>query len=100
MPAGNDGDRHVQPNQERSGWDVIKEPHESASQHFAIREEAINHAREIITNLGGGELRVKNERGEFIDSDTITGAKHQGARHLTSSRRRLPYADCCFASMR
>ena len=36
-----------------------------------------NLAREIIPNLGGGTLPIKNELGLFINSDTITGPKHQ-----------------------
>lgn len=51
--------------------------HERASQHVATKAEAVTRAREIITNLGGGELRIKNERGHFINSDTSTGPKHQ-----------------------
>ena len=77
MPTGNDSDRSVQPNKERGGWDVAKEGHKRASQHFATKEAAINRAREMITKLGGGELRIKNKQGHFIDSDTIAAPKHQ-----------------------
>ena len=76
MPTGNDSDRYVQPSKERGGWDVVKEDHRRASQHFATKEAAINRAREMITKLGGGELRIKNKHGHFIDSDTINGPKH------------------------
>jgi hypothetical protein len=68
---GNDNDRYVQPNKERGGWDVVKEGHHRASAHTRTKAEAINRAREIVRNQGGGELRIKNERGRLIDSDTI-----------------------------
>lgn len=69
--TGNDNDRYVQPNKERGGWDVVKELHKQASAHTETKAEAIDRAREIIKNLGGGELRIKNERGQLIDSNTV-----------------------------
>jgi uncharacterized protein DUF2188 len=60
--SGNDNDRYVQPNKERGGWDVVKELHKQASAHTETKQEAINRARQIIRNQGGGELRIKNER--------------------------------------
>lgn len=68
---GNDNDRYVQPNKERGGWDVVKEQHARASAHTRTKAEAINRGREIVHNAGGGELRIKNEQGKIIDSDTI-----------------------------
>lgn len=72
---GNDNDRYVQPNKQRGGWDVVKESHKQASAHTATKEQAINRARQIIKNAGGGELRIKNERGQLIDSDTIKAGR-------------------------
>jgi hypothetical protein len=80
MRSGNDHDRYVQPNKERGGWDVVKEGHKQASAHTATKAEAIDRARQIVSNQGGGELRIKNERGQLIDSDTIKPG-------LESSRR-------------
>jgi hypothetical protein len=68
---GNDNDRYVQSNKERGGWDVVKEDHERASVHTDTKAEAINRARTIVRNQGGGELRIKNQQGHLIDSDTI-----------------------------
>jgi len=68
---GNDNDRYVQPNKERGGWDVVKENHRQASAHTRTKAEAIDRARQIVRNQGGGELRIKNEKGRLIDSDTI-----------------------------
>jgi hypothetical protein len=78
--SGNDNDRYVQPNKERGGWDVVKELHKQASAHTETKEEAIDRAREIISNQGGGELRINNERGQLIDSDTVRPGRESPAR--------------------
>lgn len=70
MGKGNDNDRYVVPNTERGGWDVVKEDHERASAHTGTKKEAVDRAREIVENLGGGEIRQANREGKFIDSDT------------------------------
>jgi hypothetical protein len=44
---------------------------ESSCAHTDTKERAINRARQIIRNQGGGELRIKNDQGRPIDSDTI-----------------------------
>ena len=69
--SGNDNDRYVQPNKKRGGWDVVKEGHKQVSAHTETKAEAINRARQIVKNQGGGELRIKNEQGRLIESDTI-----------------------------
>ena len=69
--SGNDSDRYVQPNKERGGWDVVKELHKQASAHTETKEQAVDRARQIIRNLGGGELRIRNERGQLIESNTV-----------------------------
>lgn len=77
MTDKNDSDRYVVPNPERGGWDVVKEDHERASAHTETKAEAIARGREIVGNLGGGELRIQNLDGKFADSDTQSGPKHQ-----------------------
>jgi hypothetical protein len=67
---GNDNDRYVVPSQ-GGGWNVVREQHKRASGHFDTKAEAIDRAREIVRNAGGGELRIANRQGRFIDSDTI-----------------------------
>lgn len=66
---GNDSDRYVQPRPE-GGWEVVGERHERASAVTRTKAEAIERAREIVNNLGGGEVRIKNRDGRFADSDT------------------------------
>jgi hypothetical protein len=58
----------------------VKERHKQASAHTATKDQAINRARQIIKNQGGGELRIKNERGQLIDSDTIKPGRESRAR--------------------
>lgn len=77
MSDKNDTDRYVVPNKERGGWDVVKEDHQRASAHTDRKADAVARAREIVNNLGGGELRIQNKDGEFADSDTQTGPKHR-----------------------
>jgi hypothetical protein len=77
---GNDNDRYVVPNPDRGGWDVVKEGHERASAHTRTKAEAVDRAREIVENQGGGEVRIDNRRGRLIDSDTT--------KHGNESRRR------------
>jgi len=69
MTKANDSDRYVQPKPD-GGWEIVKEDHERASALTRTKSEAIGRAREIVTNLGGGEVRIKNLDGKFADSDT------------------------------
>jgi hypothetical protein len=75
MGKGNDSDRHVVPNKERGGWDVVKEDHQRASAHTGTKREAEDRAREIVRNEGGGEIRLHDKQGKFIDSDTVKGPR-------------------------
>ena len=67
MPRSN---RHVVPNPD-GGWDVVKPDAERASSHHATQQQAIERGREIVNNLGGGELRIHGRNGQIRDSDTI-----------------------------
>jgi hypothetical protein len=75
MAGGNDTDRYVQPSR-KGGWEIVKEGHARVSARTSTKDQAVERAREIIHNLGGGEVRIKNQRGQLIDSDTITGPRH------------------------
>jgi hypothetical protein len=81
VTKANDSDRYVVPNAE-GGWDVVKEDHERASTHTDTKKEAISRAREIVQNLGGGEVRIQNLDGRFSDSDT------QGRRNESKAKDR------------
>jgi hypothetical protein len=73
----NDSDRYVVPNKERGGWDVKKEAAKRASAHTDLKAEAVKRARQIVRNEGGGEIRIQNQKGRLIDSDTVRGPKHR-----------------------
>jgi pimeloyl-CoA synthetase len=76
MSKANDSDRYVVPNKERGGWDVKKEHAKRASAHTGIKKDAVDRARQIVKNEGGGEIRIQNQKGKLIDSDTVRGPKH------------------------
>lgn len=80
MTRKNDTDRYVVPNKERGGWDVVKEDHQRASAHTHLKAEAVDRAREIVQNEGGGEIRIANQKGRLIDSDTVKGPRHSESR--------------------
>ncbi|MDW5592962.1 DUF2188 domain-containing protein [Conexibacter stalactiti] len=79
MARGNDSDRYVVPNPD-GGWDVKREAAQRASAHTGTKKEAVDRAREIVGNLGGGEIRIANKEGRLIDSDTVRGPRHSESR--------------------
>jgi hypothetical protein len=77
MTKKNDTDRYVVKNTDRGGWDVVKEDHKRASLHTETKKEAVDGARQIVGNLGGGEIRMHDRHGKFNDSDTVRGPNHR-----------------------
>lgn len=75
LGKGNDSDRYVVPNKQRGGWDVVKERHGHSSAHTSTKKEAVDRAREIVKNQGGGEIRIANKDGRLVDRDTVSGSK-------------------------
>lgn len=73
--ASNDEDRYVVKHPD--GWAVKKENAERASGVFRTQKEAIDRAREIVENSGGGEgdIRIQGRNGQFRDSDS--GSKNE-----------------------
>ena len=66
-------DRHVTPDPE-GGWDVRKPGASRASSHHDTQAEAIDRAREIVGNQGGGEVVTHGRDGQIRDKDTIPPA--------------------------
>ena len=63
-------DRYVV-NRPDGGWSV-KGPHaERASGNFETQHAAEVKAKQIVHNLGGGEVRIQDRRGQWRDSDTV-----------------------------
>jgi hypothetical protein len=56
------------------GWAVEKEDRERVSDILATQEKAMDRARVILRNLGGGELVVKGRDGQIRLKDTVSGA--------------------------
>ena len=55
------------------GWAVEREDRQRVSDVLDTQEEAMTRAREILRNLGGGELVVKARNGEIRLKDTVAG---------------------------
>jgi hypothetical protein len=53
------------------GWAVKMPGADKASSVHGTQAEAIARAKEIVTNLGGGEVRVQGKDGKWRDSDTV-----------------------------
>ena len=62
--------RHVVPNPE-GGWDVKKPGASRSSSHHDTQREAESRAKEIVSNAGGGEVRIHDRTGKIRDSDTV-----------------------------
>lgn len=63
-------DRHVVPSP-NGGWDVTKPGASRASAHAHTQAQAIDRARAIIGNDGGGELSIHGANGAVRAKDTI-----------------------------
>jgi len=66
----NKHDRYVG-NNPHGGWDVKAPNADRASAHFEKQADAERYGREVVRNLGGGELRVQDRHGQWRDSDTV-----------------------------
>jgi Uncharacterized protein conserved in bacteria (DUF2188) len=53
------------------GWDVINPGGQRASAHYDTQGDAVARARKILSNTGGGELRVAGRDGAIREADTI-----------------------------
>jgi hypothetical protein len=63
-------ERHVVPNAD-GGWDVVAPDARRASAHLNTQGEAIDRARQIVHNTGGGEVVIHRPDGRIRDSDTV-----------------------------
>lgn len=62
-------DRYVTRHPE--GWSVQKPAAERASSVHDTQRDAEQRAKEIVGNLGGGEVRIQGRNGRWRDSDTV-----------------------------
>ena len=63
-------ERHVVPNPE-GGWDVVAPNAERRSSHHGTQADAIDRARGIVSNRGGGEIVIHGRDGRIRDLDTV-----------------------------
>ena len=63
-------ERHVVPNSD-GGWDIRAPGADRSSGHFDRQSEAIDRARTIVRNTGGGEVVIHDRGGRVRDSDTV-----------------------------
>lgn len=64
--------RIVRPRPE-GGYEVKSPKAQRASAVEPTKKAAAKRAKEIVTNLGGGEVKFADERGRIVDSDTVGG---------------------------
>jgi len=55
----------------KGGWVVKKPGSARASARAATQKDAVDRAREIVRNGGGGEVRIHGRDGRIRDSDTV-----------------------------
>ncbi|MET0076223.1 MAG: DUF2188 domain-containing protein [Candidatus Thiodiazotropha lotti] len=53
------------------GWAVKSSGSGRASSVHGTQKEAETRAKQIVGNLGGGEVRIQNRQGKWRDSDTV-----------------------------
>jgi Uncharacterized protein conserved in bacteria (DUF2188) len=58
------------------GWDVVKEGHRRATAHGATKADAVETARELIREEGGGgEIRILNRTGKVVDASKVSRSR-------------------------
>ncbi len=63
-------ERHVVPDG-AGGWNIVKPGASRRSDHTDRQSDAIDRAREIVQNDGGGEVVIHRPDGRIRDSDTV-----------------------------
>ena len=64
--------RIVEPNAQ-GGYRVVAPHAQRASAVEPTKKAAADRAKEIVTNLGGGEVTFKDEHGKIVNSNTVGG---------------------------
>lgn len=66
----NKNNRHVVP-APQGGWNVKAPGASRASSHHDTQKDATSAAKQIVSNAGGGEVRIHRENGQIRNSDTV-----------------------------
>ncbi|HEU4706162.1 MAG TPA: DUF2188 domain-containing protein [Solirubrobacterales bacterium] len=71
-------DRYVQ--QASNGrWEVVKEGHRRATAEGATKRDAVNTARKLVREEGGGEVLVLNRTGKIVEAATVRPQRKRAA---------------------
>jgi hypothetical protein len=70
MGRANDNDRYVQQRPDGK-WELVKADHRRASAMGDTQAQMIDRCRQVVLNVGGGELAIKGRDGRIRDKDTI-----------------------------
>lgn len=62
--------RHVTPSPD-GGWNVVAPGASKASANLPTQAQAVDRARTIVHNAGGGEVTIHGRDGKIRDSDTV-----------------------------
>ncbi len=54
------------------GWQGKKEKAQKATFIVSTKADAERKAKQIVSNQGGGEVRLHNKHGQITDSDTVS----------------------------
>ena len=87
-------DRYVVRNPD-GGWDVKAAHAKRSSKHTQTQAEAIQHAKDIVSNAGGGEVRIQDHWDATAASATATPSPPA----TTRTHPRTPSTDVIHASM-
>jgi hypothetical protein len=63
--------RIVEPVKEGKGYKVVAPHAERASAVEPTKKAAADRAKQIVENLGGGEVTFKDEKGRITNSNTV-----------------------------
>jgi hypothetical protein len=53
------------------GWDIVKAGHRRATAHGATKAAAVETARRLVLQEGGGEVQVLNYTGKVVEARTV-----------------------------
>ncbi len=60
-------------------WEVVKEGDRRATAHSPTRREAVDAARELVRQEGGGEARIMNRTGKVVEARTVPRRRKSAA---------------------
>lgn len=73
------GDRHVAPRSDAAGWQVADGAAGAIPAVHETQDEAIDHARQLLEQDGGGELIIHKADGQIRDKRTISATGGTGS---------------------